>query len=79
MLPFLKNKIQSPGIITQQRTPDQPAEDTDDNGLEACASDLIHAVHAKDTSGVVAALKAIVEILDSQPEEEQKDDSGEQE
>lgn len=67
----------SPGIIVTTRKPDGSTEpedqsDGDDQGLSACAADLIRAVHAKDESAVASALKAAFEILDSQsPDEEQ--------
>ncbi len=66
LLPFLKNKQQQSGVIVQNRTPDEP-KDSEDQGLMACAQDLIDAVHAKDAKRVASALKAAFEIADSEP------------
>lgn len=66
MLPFLKNKHQQTGVIVQNRTPDEP-KDSEDQGLMACAQDLIDAVHSKDAKRVASALKAAFEIADSEP------------
>ena len=74
MLPFLKNKIQSPGMIIETRKPDenpsQEEESNDDEGLEMAAQDLIDAVHSKDVKGVASAMRAAFEFLESQPHEE---------
>jgi len=72
MLPFFKSKIGQPGgIATHVRTPDggtKPEETDDNSGLNACAADLIRAVHAKDEPGTAAALRAAYEILDASDE-----------
>jgi len=52
-----------------KREPDED-KDHDFDYLEACAEDLIHAVHAKDVHGVVDALRAAFQICDSEPHEE---------
>lgn len=68
MLPFLKPKSIGGSIITQNRKPDgmeSPQDESGDEGLSAAAADLIRAVHAKDEQGVVSALRAAFEMLDS--------------
>lgn len=72
MLPFLKPKAQT-GLIVKTRTPDEkPEESKDDNqeGLKACAQDLISAIESKDATRAAEALKAFFEIADSMPHEE---------
>ncbi len=66
MLPFMQKKSVA-GLIIQSRKPDETAEPSDspDAGLEAAASDLIDAVHAKDAKGVTAALRAAWELMDA--------------
>ena len=49
-----------------------------DMGLEAAADDLIKAIHARDASMVVEALRNAFTILDSEPHEE-GDHTGEEE
>lgn len=72
MLPqFTKKSVA--GLIISQRKPDEgkePEADSPDTGLEACASDLIAAVHAKDTKAVTAALKAAYELMDAPTDQE---------
>lgn len=74
MLPFLKPKTVA-GLIISTRKPDgskteEHSEDNEDEGLDACASDLIKAIHAKDIKAVSSALKAAFELVDSEPHEE---------
>lgn len=38
--------------------------------IEACAKDLIHAVHSRDIPAVAEALRSAFEILESMPHEE---------
>lgn len=71
MLPFLKPRKVA-GLIMAVRKPDGSKMETgmegdEDQGLMSCGEDLIKAVHAKDASAVVAAIKAAFEILDSEP------------
>ncbi len=62
MLPFLKAKpAAQTGVIIQQRPSDSPDSDKN-SGIEACAQDLISAIHAKDVKGVAAALQAAMEL-----------------
>lgn len=75
-LPFLKNmKERAPqaGVIIKTRTPDEQPEASDDDSsapIEACAEELIRAVHAKDAKAAAMAIKDAFEILDSEPHEE---------
>ena len=74
-LPFLKPKRQDAAVIIRERTPDgsqmpEKDENAKDHALNACAADLIRAVHAKDETGVASAFKAAFEILESRPHEE---------
>lgn len=53
------------------REPDQKPEESDDGaGLEACAQELIRAVHARDVKAVAQALQDAFELADSEPHEE---------
>ncbi len=71
MLPFLKQKPVA-GIIIAKRKPDgqNELEGDDSAPLEACASDLIQAIHAKDAKAAAEAFKAAFEILEASPHEE---------
>lgn len=77
MLHFLKNKSSAPGLTVIDRQPDIKSEDSDTQGLEIAAKDLIHAVSMKDTKAVASALRAAFQILDSE-EDTQEEDSGEE-
>lgn len=78
MLPFLKPKANSVGLIIKQRKPDDKPEqssnedqpDSSNMALEAIAEDLIQAVHAKDPKRVTQALKDAFEMLEMMPHEE---------
>lgn len=74
MLPILNKKQgQVAGLIIKNRTPDEKPEEDQDNssyGVEACAKDLIDAVHAKDIKRVAEALKSAFDVLESIPHEE---------
>jgi hypothetical protein len=74
MLPWLKPKSQT-GVIIQARKPDADKEpkDSEDQGLKACAEDLISAVESKDSSRVAAALRAAFQICESEPHDEAED------
>lgn len=76
MLPFLNNKKSSiAGSIIEKRKPDgglaqvEP-EESNDEGLEACAQDILSAVEAKDLKALVSSLKSFFEICDSTPHKE---------
>ena len=68
MLPFM-NKIrrQDSGMSVIERKPDEGKEESPDAGIEAAASDLINAVHSKDTKAVVMAIRAIFELVEQEP------------
>lgn len=78
-LPFLtsKNKKMA-GIIMSKRGADgslrEPLEEapSDDAGasLHACAQDILGAIEAKDAAKLASALRAAIEICDSEPEAE---------
>lgn len=75
MLPILKRLKEAPvaGLIVKTRAPDEkPQDESDDHSaaIEACARDLITALHAKDVKGVASAICSAFEILDSLPHEE---------
>lgn len=72
MLPFLKRKSGSAGLIVKTREPDQnDSSDSDDSySLEACSQDLINAIHSSDPKKVSEALRAAFEVLESEPHEE---------
>jgi hypothetical protein len=88
LLPFLKlnNQSASSGIMTKMRKPDEKPADPEakqpseheqaaQEGLEACAKDLIRAIHAQDLHGVVDAIRSSFEILESLPHEEVEHDN----
>lgn len=47
-------------------SPSDPTQEA----LEACASDLIHAIASQDAASVAEALRAAFEIMESAPHEE---------
>lgn len=75
MLPFLANKKPKAavGVIVKERTPDEQPESEEDMasaGLEACAMDLIDAVHAKDVQKVAQVLQDAFDLMEAKPHEE---------
>lgn len=73
MLPFMKPK-NSQGIVVAHMGKDQSVvpdhmEGEHEPGLMSAAEDLISAIHSKDAHAVASALKAAVEIADSDPME----------
>lgn len=68
----MNKKPPQTGVIIKQRAPDTKPEEskTDDSGIDACAEDLIQAIHARDVKAAAEAIKAAFEILDSEPHEE---------
>lgn len=73
MLPFLKRKETGiAGSIIEHRKPDDKSKQGDDEGygLQACARDLIEAVHDRDEARVAKVLEDAFHILESQPHEE---------
>lgn len=79
MLPFLRKKPVA-GLIISKRNPDNPAGEesnsveNEDADLEACAQDLISAVHNKDAAAAARAIRYAFECLESKPNEENYDD-----
>lgn len=73
ILPFLtKKQHQGSGITIKTRQPDEDQpEPSGSEAIEACASDLIKAIHSHDMKGTAEALKSAFEILESQPHEEE--------
>lgn len=82
MLPFLKKKQVgvNTGVIYKTRTPDNPDEqpqpDDKDAAIEACALDLIQAVHSRDAKAVAMAIRSAFEILESMPHYEAEHNEG---
>jgi hypothetical protein len=54
--------------------PDEAPKGGDDSGKEDAAMQLIDAIGSADPAGVVTALKALMEILESEPHEEAEHD-----
>lgn len=71
-LPLFKSKDRPLGtMIIEDRKPDSPQEDSaGDEGLQACAQDLMSAIESKNAKGIASALRAAFDILDSMPHEE---------
>lgn len=77
MLPFLKKKA-NPGVITahmdalgHKSEASQYDEEPNKNApLEACAQDLMRAIHENNVEAAAAAMRAAFEILESEPHEE---------
>jgi hypothetical protein len=74
VLPFLAKKRQV-GVIVESRKPDgdvkeQSQESEENQGLEACAQDLLSAIERKDARALANAIKAAFEICESYPHEE---------
>lgn len=74
MLPFLKLKQEGSGsapVEHQMRESDEESGDYD--MLHSAAEDLISAIHSKNVKSVAEALRAAFEMIQSQPQEENKD------
>lgn len=74
MLPFLKQRRQTSGVIIQERDPvDSGTEEKIDEeiqALEGVASDLLSAIESKDTKKIAESLKAAFSICETYPHEE---------
>lgn len=63
-------------LASGPKKPDVPEGDQDDSSmaLDSAAEELVSAIHAKDTKGVVSALKSFMDMCDDddseQPESE---------
>jgi len=66
------SKLKEGSISTEphkiERKPDNEEQELD--FMEACAEDLIHAIHSKDPKAVAEALHAAFQIAESYPHEE---------
>ncbi len=74
MLPILKHRPHDSGLIVKNRAPDakpEGEESDDDHAVEACAQDIISAVHAKDSKALTSALKALFECIEDSPSEDE--------
>lgn len=70
MLPFLMPKKMSSVIMMKAKKSgglDPQGEEGENHALQSIAEDLIKAVHAKDTMGVMEALEDAFEVLDAAP------------
>lgn len=74
MLPFLKKQQVAGLIISKHRQPSGSIEESSpkghDEGLEACARDMITALDSKDSRQLAQALRNAFEIMESEPHEE---------
>lgn len=72
MIPFMKPKMQT-GIIFKERKAEggiSEAQDDDSMAMEACADDMIRAIHSKDSKMLAKAMKAAFDIMEASPHEE---------
>lgn len=61
----------SSGLMVKDRAPDSPDEPDDNSmAIQACAQDLIKAVHNRDVKATAEALQSAFDILESLPHEE---------
>lgn len=57
--------------MIKERAPDMPDDQNDpDAALEACASDLIDAIHARDIKKAAQVMRDAFELMESQPHDE---------
>lgn len=78
-LPFLRKK-QNAAVIISHRKPDAKEEgaapDPEDNqALEACAQDIMRAISQNDHKHLALALKAAFDVMESEPHEENDENS----
>lgn len=73
MLPFLQKKKQAAGVSMVYRKPDASPEamSEQDAGLEAAADDLMRGIHSHDKKLVITAIKALLELIESEPQTEE--------
>lgn len=67
MLPFLKRNKEASASIPEETIKREPDEESEYDGLESCAQELIDAVHSKDAKAVCTALRSAFELMDSEP------------
>jgi len=78
-LPFLtKHKRQDAGTAVEYRNPDSEPE-AGDEGMEACAKDVLDAVNANDFKRLSKALHAAFQVYDAAPHDEYDHESEEKE
>lgn len=71
LLPFLRDRSRSQGgTATEYRTPDETSEKSD-NGLEACAADILRAINENNSKALAGAIQAAYDVCASaQPSED---------
>lgn len=71
MLPFLKRtqEASASGPVETVKRESDHEDDGDYDMLESAAEDLIKAIHSKDTKAVASAIRAAIELYDSEPQE----------
>lgn len=65
----MNKKVASIGTVIKERSPETP-EIVEDSGLEACAMELIMAIHLKDIKAVTKALRNAFELCELEPHAE---------
>lgn len=70
MLPFLKQELEGSTAVKEDPVKRKPDDDSDYDGLQAAADDLIQAIANGDSKGVAAALRAAFDLCDSEPHQE---------
>lgn len=70
MLPFMNKKVAAIGTVIKERPSSQDSENTEESGLEACAMELIMAIHLKDIKAVTKALRNAFELMELEPHAE---------
>lgn len=67
----MKAKPQAGVIMATTRQPDDKKEESPgDDGLKSCARDLMDAISAGDETRAAAAIRAAIQICQSEPEQE---------
>lgn len=65
LLPFLRDRNRMAGSTgTEYRTPDETSEKSD-NGLEACAADILRAIKEDDVKALAGALQAAYDVCEN--------------
>lgn len=70
MLPYVKIRRPSSGVVIETRKPDVKPEDSDDSGLQAAMSDFADALDSRDTKAMASAFRAAFDMLEMQPHDE---------
>ncbi len=66
-----KESANQTGVIVKTRNDAEESQEDGSAAIEACATDLIIAVHTKDVKKVAEVLKHIFDVLESEPHEEE--------